>query len=40
MILVSGDKRDDAPRSPILLNDKLREIIARFLRLVSGDKRN
>jgi len=38
--LLSGDKRDYAPMSPILFVSKTRSILMRLVRLVSGDKRD
>jgi hypothetical protein len=38
--LLSGDKRDYAPISPISFESKLSLMLARLLRLLSGDKRD
>ena len=35
-----GDKRDYAPTTPISLEFKSSEILARLLRLLRGDKRD
>jgi len=38
--LLSGDKRDEAPRSPISLSLKSSKMLVRLLRFLRGDKRD